>query len=210
MDFIDPKIEKYASDHTSPESDLLERLKKETYENLLIPQMLTGRLEGRFLKLLAQLLEARRILEVGTFSGYGSLSMAEALPEDGRLYTCEEDPDAIQMAQKFFDESPHGGKIEILKGQALENIASLKEPLDMAFIDADKVNYLNYYEAILPLIRPGGLIVADNVLWSGRVLNPEDETDHALHRFNETVCKDERVEGVMLPIRDGVFCLRKK
>jgi len=136
--------------------------------------------------------------------------MAEGLPEDGRLFTCDEDPAAIAVARRYFAESPHGRKITLLEGNALDSIAGLNETFDMAFIDADKANYLNYFNAILPIMRVGGLIVADNVLWSGRVLDPKDESDHAIHQFNETVCRDDRVESVMLPVRDGLYCLRKK
>jgi caffeoyl-CoA O-methyltransferase len=209
MDFIDEKIEQYAFDHTSEEGELLKRLEEETYEKLDIPQMTTGRIEARLLKLLARLVGARRILEIGTFGGYSALSMAEALPEDGTLVTCDEDPVAIAFAQKYFSESPHGKKIKQMVGPALESIKKLTGTFDMAFIDADKINYSNYYEAILPMIRPGGLIAVDNVLWSGRVLNPQDESDRAIHQFNERVLNDQRVESVLLTVRDGLNCIIK-
>ncbi len=209
MDFIDEKIEQYAFDHTSDEGELLRRLEEETYQKLEIPQMTTGRLEARLLKLLARLVGARRILEIGTFGGYGALSMAEALPEDGTLVTCEMDPVAIAFARKYFAESPHGKKITLLEGPALESIKTLTGPFDMAFIDADKQNYSNYYEAIFPLIRQGGLIAVDNVLWSGRVLDPKDDSDRAIHQFNERVIKDQRVESVLLTVRDGLNCIIK-
>ena len=209
MDFIDEKIEQYAFDHTSEEGELLRRLEEETYEKLEIPQMTTGRIEARFLKLLARLVGAQRILEIGTFGGYSALSMAEALPEGGTLVTCDEDPVAIAFAQKYFSESPHGKKIKQMEGPALESIEKLTGTFDMAFIDADKINYSNYYEAILPMIRPGGLIAVDNVLWSGRVLDPQDESDRAIHKFNERVFKDQRVESVLLTVRDGLNCIIK-
>ena len=209
MDFIDEKIEQYAFDHTSEEGELLRRLEKETYEKLEIPQMTTGRIEARLLKLLARLVGAQSILEIGTFAGYSALSMAEALPEDGTLVTCDEDPVAIAFAQKYFSESPHGKKIKQMEGPALKSIKKLTGTFDMAFIDADKINYSNYYEAILPMIRPGGLIAVDNVLWSGRVLNPQDESDRAIHQFNEQVVKDQRVESVLLTVRDGLNCIIK-
>lgn len=209
MDFIDEKIEQYAFDHTSEEGELLRRLEEETYEKLEIPQMTTGRIEARLLKLLARLVGAQRILEIGTFAGYSALSMAEALPEEGTLVTCEEDPVAIAFAQKYFSESPHGKKITQMEGPALESIKKLTGTFDMAFIDADKINYSNYYEAILPMIRPGGLIAVDNVLWSGRVLNPQDESDEAIHQFNERVVNDQRVESVLLTVRDGLNCIVK-
>jgi len=209
MDFINEKIEQYAFDYTSEEGELLRRLEKETYEKLEIPQMTTGRIEARLLKLLARLVGAQRILEIGTFAGYSALSMAEALPEDGTLVTCDEDPVAIAFAQKYFSESPHGKKIKQMEGPALKSIKKLTGTFDMAFIDADKINYSNYYEAILPMIRPGGLIAVDNVLWSGRVLNPQDESDRAIHQFNEQVVKDQRVESVLLTVRDGLNCIIK-
>ena len=209
MDFIDEKIEKYAYQHTSEEGELLKRLEEETYEKLEIPHMTTGRVEARFLKLLARLVGARRILEIGTFGGYSALSMAEALPEEGTLVTCELDPVAIAFARKYFSESSHGKKITLLEGPALESIKTLTSPFDMAFIDADKENYSNYYEAILPLIRQGGLIAADNVLWSGRVLDPKENSDKAIHQFNERVMQDHRVESVLLTVRDGLNCIVK-
>ena len=209
MDFIDEKIEEYAFDHTSYEGNLLEQLEKETYEKLEIPQMTTGRIEARLLKLLARLVGAKRILEIGTFAGYSALSMAEALPEDGELVTCEIDPEAIIFAKKYFDLSEHGKKITLLEGSALESLKQISGPFDMAFIDADKENYSNYYEAILPLIRSGGLIAIDNVLWSGRVLDPKDKSDKAIHQLNERVIRDERVESVLLTVRDGLNCIVK-
>lgn len=210
MDFIDEQIENYAHRHTDAESELLETLKRETYDTLEIPQMLTGRIEGRFLKMLVQLTGARRVLEVGTFSGYGSLSMAEGLPEGGELFTCEIDPAAIAVARRYFDASPHGGKITLLEGEALASLRSLKGPIDLAFIDADKVNYLNYFYAILPKMRPGGLIAVDNVLWSGRVLHPTEANDRAIADFNDAVLHDDRVDHVLLTVRDGIYLLRVK
>ena len=210
MDFINEDIENYVYDHTQIEDDLLWQLELETYDQLEIPHMLTGRIEGQLLKMLAGLVEARRIVEVGTFGGYSAISMAAALPEDGYLITCEVDPVAIKFAKRFFNESLHGGKIILKEGPALDTLKKLPGSFDMAFIDADKENYLNYYEVLLPIIRPGGLIVVDNVLWSGRVLNPKDPSDHAIHRFNQRVVHDHRVEKVMLTIRDGVSLLRKR
>ena len=209
MDFIDEKIEEYAFDHTSYEGDLLEQLEKETYEKLEIPQMTTGRIEARLLKLLARLVGAKRILEIGTFAGYSALSMAEALPEDGELVTCEIDPEAIIFAKKYFDLSEHGKKITLMEGSALESLKKISGSFDMAFIDADKENYSNYYEAILPLIRSGGLMAIDNVLWSGRVLDPQDKSDKAIHQLNERVIQDKRVESVLLTVRDGLNCIVK-
>tara|TARA_B100000686_G_C16778634_1_gene970269 strand:- start:442 stop:1074 length:633 start_codon:yes stop_codon:yes gene_type:complete len=210
MDFISKEVESYAYDHTQAEGELLSQLEKETHATLEIPQMLTGRIEGRFLRLLAFLIKAKRIIEVGTFSGYSTISMAEALPDDGELFTCDEDPICLAVARKYFSKSPHGKKIRVLEGKAMETLVTLKGLFDMAFIDADKVNYRNYYETILPMIRPGGLIAVDNVLWSGRVLDPKNETDHAINDFNIKITSDNRVDKVMLTVRDGLYCLRKK
>jgi len=209
MNFIDENIEEYAFDHTSYEGDLLRQLEEETYKKLEIPQMTTGRIEARLLKLLARLVGAKRILEIGTFAGYSALSMAEALPEEGELVTCEIDPEAIIFAKKYFDLSLHGKKITLMEGSALESLKKISGPFDMAFIDADKENYSNYYEAILPLVRSGGLIAIDNVLWSGRVLDPQDKSDKAIHQLNERVIQDERVESVLLTVRDGLNCIVK-
>ena len=209
MDFIDEKIEEYAFDHTSYEGDLLKQLEEETYEKLDIPQMTTGRIEARLLKMLARLAGAKRILEIGTFAGNSALSMAEALPEEGELVTCEMDPEAIFVAKKYFGLSPHGKKITLMEGPALDSLKKVSGFFDMAFIDADKENYSNYYDAIFPLIRSGGLMAIDNVLWSGRVLDPKDNSDKAIHELNEKVVRDNRVESVMLTVRDGLNCIIK-
>ncbi len=210
FEFINQDVEKFAHDHTDPESDLFRRLREETIAEMQYPQMQVGRIEGRFLKMLVRLTGARRVLELGMFTGYSALMMAEGLPEDGRIITCDVDPKAEAIARRYFAESPHGRKIEIRMGPALETIAALTDPLDMVFIDADKTNYSNYYEACLPLLRPGGLIVADNVLWSGKVLNPEDESTRAIVAFDEQVQADPRVENVCLTVRDGMMLIWKR
>jgi caffeoyl-CoA O-methyltransferase len=210
MNFIDQAIEQYAHDHTKPESELFRRLREETFREMQYPQMQVGRLEGQFLKLLVRLTGARRVLEIGMFTGYSALMMAEGLPDDGQLITCDVNPQAEAIARRYFAESNHGHKIEIRMGPALETIKSLTEPLDFVFIDADKTNYLNYYEAVMPLVRAGGLIVADNVLWSGRVLNPEDADTRAIVAFDERVQQDPRVENVCLTVRDGMMLAWKR
>jgi len=210
MNFINEEVENFAHDHTDPESDLFRRLHAETHATMPSPNMLVGRIEGRFLKILAQLAGARRILEIGTFTGYSALMMAEGLPADGHLVTCEINPKAGEVARRYFAESPHGHKIELRMGAALETIATLTGPLDLVFIDADKPNYLNYYEACLPLLRPGGLIVADNVLWSGKVVAPDDDNARAIVAFNERVQADSRVDNVCLTVRDGMMLAWKR
>ena len=210
MNFIDKDVERYAFEHTLPESELLQRLSAETLATMAAPQMLTGRLEGRLLKLLAQLSGARRVLEIGTFTGYSALSMAEGLPEDGQVITCEIERRHADMARKYFQASPHGSKVEIRMGPALETLKTLTGPFDLAFIDADKENYPAYYEAVLELIRPGGIILVDNTLWSGLVLKPYDRESVAIDTLNKRLIKDERVENVMLTVRDGMQLVRKK
>src|SRR4051794_6289167 len=160
--FIDEAVENFAHDHTKEESDLFRRLREETYREMKYPQMQVGRLEGGFLKMLVRLTGARRVLEIGMFTGYSALMMADGLPEDGRIITCDVNPKAEEIARRYFADSPNGHKIEIRMGPALETIASLTEEIDFVFIDADKENYVNYYEACMPRLRPGGLIVADN------------------------------------------------
>jgi caffeoyl-CoA O-methyltransferase len=210
MTIVDERIEQFAHDHTKPESELYLRLRDETYASMTSPDMQVGRIEGSFLKMLVRLTGARRVLEIGMFTGYSALMMAEGLPDDGHLITCDIDPKAEAIASRYFAQSPHGRKIEIRIGPAIETIKSLTGPLDMVFIDADKSNYSNYYEACLPLLRQGGLIVADNVLWSGRVLNPQDEDSRAIVAFDERVQADPRVENVCLTMRDGIMLAWKR
>ena len=212
MSFIvDPKIEEYAEEHTTPVADLFERLAEETRAKTTAPQMMVGRIEGQFLATLVRLRGARRILELGTFTGYSSISMASALPPDGRIITCDVDPEATAIARRYMDESGYGDKIEIRLGPALETIATLEGPFDLVFIDADKPNYLAYYEAVLPLLAENGLIIADNVLWSGRVVEDDgDESTRAIKEFNEHVRADSRVVSVLLTVRDGMTLIQKQ
>ena len=203
-------VDKYAEDHTERVPPLFDELRDETYRSMDIPQMQVGRIEGTFLRLLIRLTRARRVLELGMFTGYSALMMAEGLPEDGELITCDVDPKAEAIARKYFAKSPHGKKIRVAMGPALETIKSLKAPIDFVFIDADKVNYSNYFDAVLPLLPAGGLIVADNTLWSGSVLEPHDDSGKALAAFNDKVSRDDRVEKVLLTVRDGMMLIRKK
>ncbi|MGA9519985.1 MAG: class I SAM-dependent methyltransferase [Myxococcaceae bacterium] len=210
MELIPEAVEDYARRHSEPPSPLLEALTRDTYANMPAAQMQVGPLEGAFLRLLVRLTGAKRILEIGTFTGYSALCMAEGLPEDGELITCEVNPKAEAMARRYFGESPHGRKIQIRMGPALDTLRTLQGPLDLVFIDADKEDYAAYFDAVLPLVRPGGLIVADNTLWSGRVLDPQAESDRAIVAFNEKVAKDPRVEKVLLTVRDGVTLMLKR
>jgi caffeoyl-CoA O-methyltransferase len=209
-DFIDAAVERFARNHTEPESDLHVRLREETHRDMDRPQMQVDAIEGRFLKMLVRLTGARTILEIGMFTGYSGLMMAEGLPDGGRLITCEVDPKAEAIARRYFSESPHGRKITVRMGPALETIKTLSGPLDLVFIDADKANYSNYYEATLPLLKPDGLIIADNVLWSGKVLDPKEADDHAIVAFDRMLQSDPRVENVCLTVRDGMMLARKR
>ena len=209
-DFIKDDVEQFAHDHTTPESEIYRRLRDETYRDMQYPKMQVGRIEGQFLKMLVRLCRARRVLEIGMFTGYSGLMMAEGLPDDGRLITCDINPKAEAVASRYFAESAHGRKIEIRMGPALDTIRTLSGPFDMVFIDADKYNYSNYFEAVMPLLRPGGLIAVDNVLWSGRVVNPQDDETRAIVAFNDKVQSDSRVDNVCLTVRDGIMLIWKK
>lgn len=210
LTLVPPEIEQYAQAHTEPPGPLFEELRETTYARMASPHMQVGRLEGTFLRLLVKLARARRVVEVGTFTGYSALMMAEGLPEDGELVTCDIDPKAAEVARAFFARSPHGKKIQLRLGPALETLATLAGPIDLAFIDADKGNYSAYYDALVPLLRPGGLLVADNTLWSGRVLDPQQPNDHAIVAFNAKVAADPRVEKVLLTVRDGMMLALKR
>jgi len=204
-------IEDYCRRHSGSPSTLLRELEAYTIAHCAQSQMLTGALEGTLLRMLVHLTGARNILEIGMFTGYSALTMAEALPADGVILSCDVNPETTAIAQSFFDRSPHGNKITVRLGPALETIAALPpdEEFDLVFLDADKENYVNYYEAALPRLRAGGLLVADNVLWSGAILKPERASDHAIVAFNDHVQHDARVDNVMLTVRDGVTLVRK-
>lgn len=213
MDTIIPKaIDDYCAAHSAPPSALRQELADYTLRHCAQPQMLVGALEAALLQMLIRMSGARRVLEIGLYTGYSALAMAEALPDDGEITSCDINPQTSAIAQSFFDRSPHGRKIAVRLGPALTTLMTLSadRPFDFAFLDADKENYPAYYEALLPRLRPGGLLVADNALWSGRVLDPKEKTDHALVTFNQGVRVDPRVENVLLPVRDGVMLVRKR
>ena len=208
---IDEALEDYARAHSTPPSDVLRELAEYTTAHRSDANMLSGPLEGALLRLLVLLVKARRILEIGLFTGYSALTMASALPADGELVSCEQDPEVIAVAERFFQHSPHGRKIRVRPGAALSTLESLRgETFDFVFIDADKQNYVAYYERAMPLLRPGGLLVADNTLWSGRVLAPRAPSDLGIAAFNRKVQGDAAVDAVLLTVRDGVTVARKK
>jgi caffeoyl-CoA O-methyltransferase len=203
-------IEAYAAAHTTPVPPLLDELIAVTRERTgPLATMLSGQLVGTLLQMLLFALDAKRVLEIGMFTGFSAQMMAAALPDDGRVITCDINPTAIEIAKSFFARSPHGRKIDVREGPALDTIKTLSGPFDLIFIDADKENYTNYYEAALPLLAPRGLIAVDNVLWSGRVLDPQDANDRAIAGFNDHVQDDPRVTNVILTVRDGVMLIRK-
>jgi caffeoyl-CoA O-methyltransferase len=204
------QVEAYAEAHTTPPDELLARLAEETYATMSVPQMLTGPVQGRLLELLVHAAGARRVLEIGTFTGYSALSMAAALPEDGRIDTCDVEEEHVEVARRYVAASPHGGKITIHLGPALETIGRLEGEFDLVFIDADKPNYDSYYEAVLPRLSERGLIAIDNTLWSGRVLDPRDDNTRAIAALNDKLAADERVVCVQLTIRDGVTLVRRR
>jgi caffeoyl-CoA O-methyltransferase len=210
ISFIPEDIQHYADAFSSPEPELFADLARETRASQRDPQMMVGYAEGLLLGLLVRLCGARRVLEIGTFTGYSALAMAGALPDDGKIITCDINARSTEVAKRYWDRSPHGKKIELRLAPALDTLASLQGPIDFVFIDADKPNYIHYWEKALPLVRAGGAIVADNVLWSGRVLDPRDDTDRAIVAFNAHVRNDPRVEHVMLTVRDGVTLAVKR
>jgi caffeoyl-CoA O-methyltransferase len=211
LTLVPEDIEKYSMAHTTPLTPLLDELIAVTQEKMgPLARMLSGQPEGTLLQMLAASLGARRILEIGMFTGFSAQMMAAALPEDGELITCDLNPEAIAIAKSFFQRSPHGHKITVREGPALETLKTLEPPFDLVFIDADKPNYIAYYEASLPLLAPNGVIAVDNVLWSGKVLEPREENDHAIVAFNEHVRRDDRVTNVILTIRDGLMLIRRR
>jgi caffeoyl-CoA O-methyltransferase len=206
-------VEAYAAAHTTAPAPFLQALAEETRATLDSPQMLTGEIEGRFLEFLVFLAQPRLVLEIGTYSGYSALSMARALPDGGRIVSCELDPERVAFAERHISAAGFSDRIEVRQGPALETISGLDGPFDLVFIDADKEGYRDYYEAVLPKLAERGLIVVDNVLWSGRVATPPSDEDtestRALRVFNDHVVADERVVSVMLSVRDGVTLVRR-
>jgi caffeoyl-CoA O-methyltransferase len=211
LDIAHPDVEAYAAAQTTPPTPLLAALAQETRETLSSPQMLTGTIEGRFLELLVHGLRAKRVLEIGTYSGYGTLSMAAGLPEGGRLDTCELSEEHAAVARRYLAEAGLDDRVTVHVGRAIDSIRALEGAFDFVFIDADKESYVDYYEEVLPRLTPHGLIAADNTLWSGRILDDADdsETTRAIRAFNEHVAADERVVSVVLTVRDGITLIRR-
>jgi caffeoyl-CoA O-methyltransferase len=212
MDFLPEEIEAYVEAHTQSEPDLLAQLNNETWQKIVAPRMLSGHLQGRVLSMLSKMIRPKRILEIGTYTGYSALCLAEGLAEDGLLITIDINDELQWIQDKYFLLSPVGKKIERHFGDALELIPQLKEEFDIVFIDADKENYIRYYELLIERMKSGSYIFIDNVLWSGKVTEPTAPNDietKVMKELNELVTNDERVENVLFPVRDGLMVLRK-
>ncbi len=206
---VSPEIEAYAESHSISESAVRRRLREETARTMECPQMVVGPLEGAFLQVMALTVRAARVLEIGTFTGYSALAFAECLPDDGQVMTCDVDPDSTALARRYWAQSPHGSKIHLRLGPALETMRELSGPFDLIFIDADKTNYVKYYHRALELIADQGLILIDNVLWGGDVLQqpPPDSNTETIQELNRLVQADDRVSAVLVTIRDGILVI---
>ncbi|MDI9859021.1 O-methyltransferase [Flectobacillus roseus] len=214
MDFLPQNINDYSEQHTSPESDLLKKLNRDTHVKILQPRMLSGHLQGRYLAEVSYMMRPRRILEIGTYTGYSALCLAEGLVDDGKIITIDVNEELETFTRSFFDESPFADKIDYRIGDAGEIIPTLDEVFDLVFIDADKMNYTKYYNLVFDKVRKGGYILSDNVLWSGKVANVEegkkiDKDTKNLLDFNKMCHDDPRTENILLPLRDGIMISRK-
>ena len=213
MEFISKELSDYCENNTTPESEILSKLNRETHLKVVSPRMLSGHLQGRFLSFISKLQQPKLIVEIGTYTGYSALCLAEGLVKDGKLISIDVNEETSSFAKSFIAKTEYANQIELVLADAKEFVTTISEPMDLVFIDADKKNYLNYYHLIIDKIKSGGLIIADNVLWSGKITMPEKEMDRetlALHQFNQFVQQDSRVENILLPIRDGLMIVRKK
>ncbi len=211
MHFISPELEDYIEQHSEKEPELLAALNKETYQKILLPRMLSGHFQGRVLSMLSKLIRPVNILEIGTFTGYAALCLCEGMQQNGQLHTIDIKEELVDFQRKYFDKSPWGNQITQHLGEAIAIIPTLEIEFDLVFIDADKENYLNYFELILPKMNKGGIILSDNVLWSGKVLEPLQKNDNStkvLLEYNKVLKEDPRIETVLLPIRDGLTVSR--
>jgi caffeoyl-CoA O-methyltransferase len=208
---VDEDVERYAAEHSTPDPEFFRRLEEETRATTTAPQMMVGPLEGQLLGWLVRLSGARDVLEIGTFTGYSSISMALALRDGGRIVSLDVNEETTAVARRYAEEAGVADRIDYRVGPALEELDRLEGPFDLVFIDADKENYVNYYEAVLPKLADNGFVVADNVLWSGRVVEEDGEAStEAIKRFNDHVAADERVECLMLTVRDGMTLIRRR
>ena len=211
MDFLPEEIEEYAIAATSPESAVLKRLNRETNLKVMMPRMLSGHMQGRILSLYSKLMQPKSILEIGTYTGYSAICLAEGLAEDGKLLTIDINDELTSIVKKYIAEADLEGKIIPLTGDARDLIPEIEGPFDIVFIDADKKGYSTYFDLVIDKIRPGGIIIADNVLWSGKVVGEKKDKDtQAILDYTEKVKKDPRVENLLLPVRDGLLISRRK
>lgn len=211
MEFITPELSNYCERHSSAENELLTELNRQTHLKIMMPRMLSGHLQGRYLSMISQMIQPKRILEIGTYTGYSALCMAEGLAEGGKIITIDNNAELEKFVREYFAKSNLNTKIDYKIGDASTIIPTLNEVFDLVFIDADKINYLNYYHLVFDKVRSGGFILADNVLWSGRVLEEKKDKDTtAICSFNDFIANDDRVEKIMVPIRDGILMIRKK
>lgn len=211
MDFLHHDLNNYIASFSSPEDEVLQALTRETFLKVQMPQMISGHLQGHFLQLLVQLMQCKNVLEIGTFTGYATLCMAKGLPTNGKITTLDINEELTSICNKYWEKAGIADKIEMHIGKALEIIPTLNQTWDLVFIDADKANYCAYFDAVIDQVKSGGLIVADNVLWSGKVLlENKDKDTQNIHAYNEKVHNDLRVENFILPIRDGLNIARKK
>ncbi len=213
MDFLSERLNDYVEKHSQPEPELLQQLNRETWQKMIAPRMLSGHLQGRVLSMLSKLIQPGKILEIGTYTGYSALCLAEGMQKDGELHTIDINEELFDFQRKYFDASPFGKQIFQRLGDALEIIPKLDKTFDLVFIDADKNNYPNYLELILPKLKKGSVILSDNVLWSGKVveeLNDDDEDTKALLHYNKLLNEHPKLETVILPIRDGLTISRVK
>jgi predicted O-methyltransferase YrrM len=210
VSIVDDAVDRYAEEHTTAGGDLFDRLAAETREKTTLPQMMVGRVEGKFLEFLVRATSAQLVLELGTFTGYSSISMARGLTGTGKVISMDVNPETTAIARRYAEEAGVADRIDYRLGPALDGLPSLDGPFDLVFIDADKVNYVNYYEAVLPKLAANGLLIADNTLWSGRVVDDDaDETTRVIQQFNDRVRDDPRVEQVLLTVRDGMLLVKK-
>jgi len=212
MDFLDPQLEEYVLAHTQDETPVLKALNRETYAKVMTPRMLAGQLQGRVLSMLSNMIRPRQILEIGTYTGYSAICLSEGLQEDGKIHTIDNNEELQEMVSRYLEEAGITGKVNLYVGDALDIIPAINETFDLVYIDADKVNYSGYYDLIFEKVRKGGFIIADNVLWSGKVLDdPQkmDEDTEAVVAYSRKVHADKRVENVIFPIRDGLMICRK-
>lgn len=214
MDFLDQKIEDYVERHTEVESELLSNIDRDTNTNVLLPRMISGHLQGRVLSMLSHMIKPKNILEIGTYTGYSALCLAEGMLPNGKLITIDKNEELENRVLDFFYQSEYKNQIEYIIGNAMDVVSDLEDQFDLVFIDADKRNYKNYYDMIFDKVPSGGYIIADNVLWSGKVaglnLKKMDRDTQAIMDFNKYVHEDDRVQNVLFPIRDGLMILRKK